>query len=246
MATKTKIIGKYQGEANRLRFLDTQNLNATASVEAGVYWSDNFMGKAIDVTNTWTLLDNLSATETLKADQPGGVAELALTNANEVQFAGMYFADERPFTIARGLVFEARCRFTTLPASAAIAVIGLTGDHNAAVDTIAESCWFRYDGSGAVTVETDDTSNETSKVATGITHLVNEWHVFRIDFADPASVKFYVDGVPVGSTAATTTFNMNQVAALQLQPYIRMDKAAAVANVGVMEIDYVKCWQNLS
>lgn len=245
MATKTKIEGHYSGEGQRIRFRDPYNEHATALALAGVYWEDHFIGKAIDVTNTWTLIDTANGSETLKADQPGGVVELALTNANEVQVAGMAFGNERPFTIARGLVFEARCRFTTLPADAAIAVIGLAGD-TGTIDGIAESCWFRYDGSGAVTVENDDTSNETSKVATGITHVVNEWHVFRIDFANPADVKFYVDGNAVGSTAATTTFNMNQVAALQLQPYIRMDKAAAATNLGVMEVDYVKIWQNLS
>lgn len=242
----TKVEGLYSGQGGRIAWRDKYNNHATVNVDAGVYWSDHFIGKAIDVTNTWTLIDALNATETLKADQPGGVVELALTNAAEVQLAGMAFGNERPFTIARGLVFEARCRFTTLPANATVALIGLAGDHNADVDAVAESCWFRYDGSGAVTVENDDTANESSKVATGITHLVNAWHVFRIDFANPADVKFYVDGNPVGSTAASTTFNMNQVAALQLQPYIMMSKAADALNLGVMEVDYVKCWQNLS
>jgi hypothetical protein len=242
----TKIEGKYQGEGNRLRFYDKYNGHASVLPVSGVVFHDHFIGKAIDVTNTWTLIDALGGTETLKADQPGGVVELALTNAVEVQIAAMGMGDERCFTLNRGLVFEARCRFTTLPADAGIATIGLAGDHHATLDTVAESIWFRYDGSGAVTVETDDTVNETSKVATGITHIVNEWHVFRIDCSDYTDIKFYVDGNLVGSTAASTTFTMAQVPTLQLQPYLRMGKAAAGTNLGVMEVDYVTVWQNLS
>jgi hypothetical protein len=246
MATKTKIHGKWNGEGNRMRFFDSQNENSTTLVPAGVWFMDHFIGKAIDVTNTWTLIDALGAGETLKADQPGGVVELALTAAVEVQLAGIGMGDERQVTIARGPVFEARVRFTTLMADVAIAVIGLAGDHNATLDTVAESCWFRFDGSGAVTVENDDTSHETSKVATGTTVLANIWHTYKIDMANPADVKFYIDGSPVGSTAASTTFNMNQVTTLQMQPYIVLSKAAAGTNLGVMEVDYISYWQNLS
>jgi hypothetical protein len=45
---------------------------------------------------------------------------------------------------------------------------------NAAVNTVAESIWFRADGNGQITVEHDDTSNETSKVATGVTVIKAE------------------------------------------------------------------------
>jgi hypothetical protein len=245
MATATKIQGKYTGEGNRIRFYDTQNKNATTLVPAGVYWEDHFQNKIVDITNTWTKLVTGAAppTQLIKADQPGGVIEMLLTAAVEIQLSGIYMADERPFTLNRGLNFEARYRFPTLPANASTVVIGLAGDHNAAIDTVAESIWFRHDFSGLITVETDDTANETSKVTTGVTIIADEWVVVRIDCADPASVKFFVNGNPV---ATATTFNMNTTPGLQLQPVARLDKAANASNLGVMQIDYIKCWQNLS
>jgi hypothetical protein len=59
----------------------------------------------------------------------------------------------------------------------------------------------------------------------------------------PADVKFYIDGARV---AASTTFDMSAVPTLKLQPVARMDKAAANTNLGVMEVDYIKVWQNRS
>jgi hypothetical protein len=241
----TKIQGKYSGEGNRLRFYDPYNKHATARTMAGVYWEDHFTGKILDITNTWTKQVTGAAppTQLIKTDQPGGVLELLLTAAVEVQLSGVDQGNARHYTLNRGLVFEWRYRFTTLPAGASTAVIGLCGNHNAAIDTVAESIWFRHDFSGLITVETDDTVNETSKVTTGVTLVANEWVVVRADCANPANVLFFVNGNQV---AAGTTFNMSNVAALQLQPVARLDKAAAAPNVGVMELDYFKAWQDLS
>ena len=212
---------------------------------APVVFMDDFLGKAIDTTTIWTLLDTAGGAEALVADAPNGAVGLTLTNAVEVQLAGLSWGDNRTLTLNQGLVAEFRARFTTLPVNASTAVIGLAGDHNADIDVVAESAWFRWDASGAVTVENDDTAagHQTSKVATGVTVLANIWHIYRIDCTDIASVKFYIDGDHV---AAGTTFNMSQVAALALQPVARMDKAADALNLGVMEVDYVRCWQKRS
>jgi hypothetical protein len=243
----TKIEGKFSGEGNRLRFDDPQNGHATAIAMAGVYWEDHFHGKIIDVTNTWTKLDTSAlgtTTPTLKADQPGGVAEILLDAQNEEQLSGLYMADERPFTLNRGLNFEARVRFTVIPTGDVIFACGLASDHNIAVDSLVESIIFRADGSGAITVETDDNSaNETSKVATGVTFALNAWHVLRICCDDHTKIRFYIDGARV---AESTTFDMSTTAALQMQPVVRIGKEAAANTVGTVEIDYVKCWQNLS
>ena len=210
-----------------------------------VFFFDDFIGKALDVTNSWGVRDTAGGTETILADGPNGSVELLLTNAVEIQLAGLDMADQRNFILNQDLQMEARLRFTTLPADVATAVIGLCGDHNAAIDTVAESAWFRWDGSGATTVESDDTTGgtEKSKVATGSTWLVNIWHIVRIDASVPADVKFYIDGARV---AASTTFDMSAVPTLKLQPVARMDKAAAGTNLGVMEVDYIKVWQNRS
>jgi hypothetical protein len=210
---------------------------------APVFFLDDFFGKALDVTNTWAthITGAAPPTVALVASGPNGAVACTLTNANEVQLAGFDTNDQRPFLISKGLIAEFRARFTTLPASATTACLGLCGNHNAAIDTVAESAWFRWDAAtaGLITVETDDTNHETSKVTTNVTAAVNVSNIFRIDFSDPTSVKFFIDGQRV---AASTTFNMNQVTTLVLQPVCRMDKAAAVANLGVIEVDYVKVW----
>lgn len=209
-----------------------------------MFFNDDFLGKAFDVTNTWTALDTAGATETLKGDQPQGVVELALTNANEAQLAGIYMGDERPFTLNRALCFEARLRFTVLPTGSVVAVWGLAGDHNAATDTVAEAIWFRVDGSGAVKVETDDTTTNNDDVATGITVVANAWHIYRFEVDTAATnVRFYIDGEQV---AATTTFDVSAVTTLQLQAVARVGKEAGATTVGTMEVDYIRVWQNRS
>jgi len=139
-------------------------------------------------------------------------------------------------------MLEAKVRFTTLPAVASTAVVGLAGAHNAAIDTVAESIWFRWDFSGLITVEHDDAGggHESTKVTTGLTLVANQWAILKIDCTNTADVRFYVDGAPV---ATGTTFNMSGVPALLLQPVARLDKAAAAANLGVMEVDYARAWQ---
>lgn len=209
---------------------------------AAVRFFDDFLG-TLDVTNTWTLRDTAGGTEAVVADAPGGAVALALTNANEVQLAGIDWGDQRTLCLDRDLVFEARVRFTVLPTGAVVACIGLCGDHNAAVNTVAESAWFRLDGSGAITVETDDTTHETSAVATGVTLVADQWTVLRIECDAAAALRFYIDGARV---ASATTFDLSQVAALALQPVVRIGKEAAAATVGTMQVDYVRCWQDRS
>lgn len=242
----TKIVGRYAGMGGRVAFVDPANLNSIVWPVAGIVFREDFTGKIIDVTNTWTALDVSAAGNTtpgMVAASPGGAAQIMLDATNEVQLSGLTHNDQRNFTLARGLNWEARVRFTVLPTGAVIFCAGLCGNHNAAVDTVAESIWFRADGSGAMTVETDDTVHETSKVATGVTFNVNEWHVLRISCDDPTNVLFFIDGIQV---AAGTTFNMNQVTTLQIQPVARIGKEAGATTVGTVEIDYVQCWQNLS
>lgn len=212
-------------------------------VAAAVQMKDDFLGKAIDTTKNWTALDTSAAGDTtpvLVADAPGGVVSLPLDNTNEVQLSGLTGGDQRNYSLDRAPVFECRARFTVLPTGSVVAAFGFCGDHNAAVDTVAESVWFRADGSGALTVENDDTSHETTKVATGVTVVANEWFTLRIELQDPADVKFYINGNRV---ASSTTFNMNAVPTLVMQPVVRIGKEAGATTVGTIQLDYVAAWQ---
>jgi hypothetical protein len=240
----TTIRGKWSGEGNRIRYYDSANNNETVKVIADVFFSDDFLGKAFDVTNWWTALDVSAAgltTPVLVADGASGLLSLPLDATSEVQLSGVTWGDHRPLILNQGLVFEARLALSVLPTGAVVFCAGLCGDHNAAVNTVAESIWFRADGSGAITVETDDTVNETSVIATGVTLTAGLFAVLKIDCSDITSVKFYINGSQV---AAGTTFNMSQVAALKLQPVVRIGKEAAATTVGTVQLDYIRAWQN--
>lgn len=215
----------------------------TLHAMAPVWGRDDFEKQALDTTIGWTALDTGDATEALVEDAPNGVVALALAATSEAELAGLSWNDKRTLVLNQGLVIEYRFRFSVLPsASTSIAFLGLAGDHNATLDSVAESIGFRADGNGAITVENDDTSHETSKVSTGITVTTSDWVIGRIDCTTIADCKFYING---NNVAGSTTFNMSTVATLALQPYARISKASSTS-LGTIEIDYVKWWQNRS
>jgi hypothetical protein len=240
MSTKAKYTGGVLG------YYESASLETVLPV-GPVVFKDDFLGKAYDTTNIWTALDTSSAGDTtpaLVADAPNGVLSCMLDATSEAQLSGIYWGDQRTLTLNQGLVFEARIKLAVLPTTGSIVCVGLMGDHNGTADTVAESIWFRWDGAtgGLITVETDDTSNETSKVTTGVTLTNADWAILRVDCNSITGLLWYVNGVNV---AASTTFDMSTVAALALQPVVRINKASGTS-VGTIYVDYVRCWQKRS
>ncbi|HMH81783.1 MAG TPA: hypothetical protein VK531_02860 [Gemmatimonadales bacterium] len=232
-----------------LEYFDPQQLHERVGQVAPVTFYDDFYGKAIDTTLTWTAIDVSAAgltTPVLVADSAtvggNGIVSLPLDATSEAQETGLTWGDQRTLALNRGPIFDCVLSLQTLPTLLAIGVWGLAGDKNAVADNVAESAWFRVDGNGVVTVETDDTVTETVKVSTGVTVVAGAPHAYRIDCTDPTKVLFYIDGVQV---AASTTFNMNQVPALKLQPYFHLAKASG-AGLGVIELDVVRAFQKRS
>ncbi len=170
----------------------------------------------------------------------GGVMQCALTDTDTLQVGRVDANNHLGIGLANVPVFESRVRFPVLPSDAAVnAEIGMSSAYNDDPDVVATSVWFRLDGSGAVTVETDDGTHEQSKVATGVTLAVDEWAVLRIDCTDLAGVKFYINGVQV---ATATTFDMSSGTDALLQPVGRIQKASGTG-VGTLDVDYFKIWQ---
>ena len=237
MTTKARL------HSQQLEYYDSTTREHTL-VAAPLRFYDDFIGKTLD-TAVWGTRDTAGATEAVVADAASGVLALTLTNANEAQLGGIDMADQRNFAIANSLVAEFRFRFTTLPTLLTVACLGLCGDHDAAVDTVAESIWFRFDGAtgGLCTVENDDTANETSQVTTGVTLAVNTWMIGRIELLDSANCKFFINGAPV---ATTTTFDMTTVPTLTLQPVCRIGKEGIGVDEGVLQLDYVKIFSKRS
>lgn len=212
----------------------------------GVALKEDFLGQALDTTNgPFAYRDTGAATEAIVADAANGQLGLTLTSASEAQLAGIDQADQRCWVLNQGLVFEARVRLSVLPTTGVVACVGLCTDHNAAVDSVATSIWFRLDGAtgGLVTVETDDGTTETSKVSTGVTLTASDWAILRIDCSDPTSVKFYINGAQV---AASTTFSVNATPTMALQMVARIGKESVGTPVGTMLVDYLAAWQNRS
>jgi hypothetical protein len=233
---------KARYESGILRYYESST-QETVHAFAPLYGKDDFEKQALDTTIGWTALDTGDATEALVEDAPNGVVALTLAATSEAELAGLSWNDKRTLVLNQGLNIEYRFQFSVLPsASTSIVALGLAGDHNATLDTVAESIIFRADGNGAITVETDDTANETSKVATGVTLLTTDWAVARIDCTVITDIKFYLNGNRV---ASATTFDMSTVPGLVLQPYARISKASSTS-VGTVKIDYVKWWQNRS
>lgn len=223
-------------------FFDDQQSFETVHPMAGYSFREDFDQKAIDSTNLWTLIDvstTGNSTPILAADAASGVLRCPLDATSEAQESGVTRGDQRVLVLNQGLIIEYALALQTLPTSLGIAVWGLAGDKNAVANTVAESIWFRADGSGAVTVETDDTVNETSLVATGTTLTAGTQAIFRIDCSVTTSVKFFINGNRV---AGTTTFNMSTVPTLKLQPYVHIAKASGTG-VGTVDVDCIRAWQ---
>lgn len=218
-----------------LRYFESAT-DETVLAVAPVWHDEEFLTGA----GLFTARSTGGVTNSLSADTANGAWQLALTSTNEIQLAALDFVNQRPLALNQKLVFEARVKINSVPTSGTVAVIGLMGDHNAAVNSVAESIWFRLTGSGALTVETDDTVNETSQVATGVTIILNQTVTFRIECESIGAIRFYVDGARV---ASGTTFNMSQVPALALQPVLRVGKESASTAVGALLVDYVRFWQ---
>lgn len=227
---------------NILTFFDSVTHQTTLPL-APVNYMEDFLGKDTIPPEKWTYIDVSAAGNTtpiLAADVANGVLRLPLDVTSEAQESGVYWNDQRPLVLNYGLVMEMGVSLQTLPTLLGIGVWGLAGNKNAVADTVAESIWFRVDGSGAVTVESDDTVNEQAIIATGVTFTAGQKKIFRIDCTTIADIKFYIDGVPV---ATGTTFDMSQVPTLALQPYVHLAKASG-AGLGVIDVDYIRVWQH--
>ena len=211
-----------------------------------LFFYDDFLGAAggsvFDGSQIWDVVDVNDATEGIVTDSSGGLFRIHLHVTSENEDAVLYHSDNRTFDVSNGLIFEAKVDIATLPTLTGQGVVGICGDHALDKDALLESAWFKWDGSGAILCETDDTTNDNNDVATGVTSVPGTANVLRIDFTTLADVKFFIDG---GRVAAGTTFDMSNLtgAELILQPYFSLDKTGD-AGLGDIDIDYVKIWSN--
>lgn len=232
---------KAKWRGGQLAFYDNQTYETVLPV-APVVLHDDFLGTIVD-TNLWTEVESADSSKAIALS----VLTYHLAVTGESEDAGIYGRDSKVWNIDKGLIFEARVALHVLPTSAAEVIIGVQNDSYGAAsqrvagtDEIDKHALFAFIASGACVIYTDDGTVDHNAVATGITVVPDAYHIFRIDFTNSADVKFYIDGVNV---AGGTTFKLNTVAALMVQPVVMVDKHTADAGLGDIYVDYIKLWQ---
>lgn len=234
---------------NQLAYYD-KSTHETVRPMAPFYWMDDFVTdasiKAAGVPG-WTALDTSAAgltTPIQVADLSCGVYSLLFDAQAEEQESGIYMADQLILNLDKGPIFECRLDIAVLPTLLTEIYFGLVNNYVKGTLAAADQgptvhICFMLDGSGAITIHTDDTSNDNDAVATGVTAVPGTYNVFRIDCTTISDVKFYIDGVAVGTG---TTFDCSTGANVMVQPFLYQYKSAG-AGLGTTYIDYVRMWQ---
>lgn len=241
---------KAKWRANQLAFYDGSTQETVLPV-APFYWIDDFVTdaqiKAAGVPG-WTVVDTSVGGDTTPvqvADISCGAFSLKLAaGSDEEEESGLHMNNQRELDLDKGPIIEFRVKASTLPTLLSEIYFGVAGDYVkgelAAADNgpLIHAC-FMLDGSGIVTIHTDDDGGEDNNaVATGVTVLATAYHIYRIDFTDITDVKFYIDGVGVGTAGLSMANGLN----IKVQPYLMCYKSAGLG-AGVLEIDYVRVWQ---
>lgn len=189
-------------------------------------------------TPTYVYVDGSSSGEVaLDFDTQAEAQNICLSNKDILQF---------DIDKIQGAEFRVKMNQAAVDATTMFA-IGLTGDRNDAIDTIAQAAIFRVvgaDDTTAVVVETDDGTTNNDDLATGQT-LLNAYKRLRLDFSQgTADVRFYMDDAngAMKRVAGSTTFDMSAYTGA-LQVFAQIQKTSD-ANADGFTLDYVKVWGN--
>lgn len=161
----------------------------------------------------------------------GGLAQLTLDNANEIQNLCLYLKDILPFPLARLLRVRFWAKLSGNLATGVSCCIGVGSARNDVMDSVVDHAWFRIEGntSNALLCESDDGATDTDDKATGqkLSTTVKE---LSIDFVGGLVTK----GPPAKSAGglANLLFSVEDDRG-NLQPVCRgtqFDISAALAN----------------
>lgn len=244
-------MGRPEGSPAFDRDNRTFRRSVSGAAEELVHFEDDFHGASINLKEsgaggTWdfvsvgqAVVNSLDHT----AEDASGVARLLFDASVEDQDAVLYMGDIRQFDVTKNVLIEMRLAVHVIPTLTTEIVWGMAGDHNLAYDSITEQAFFNLDGSAALRVQIDDTTNDKDEDAS-TTLVADAWHVYTIDFREISDVMFFVDGVQV---ATGTTYDMSNLTAAEayMQPYLGLAKTGD-AGLGSIDIDYVKIWCNRS
>lgn len=177
------------------------------------------------------------------ANAAGGVVRLSIDATSEKQEATLYAADVLNWDMTKSTTWEARISNHVLPSAAAVEMVfGLQSAWIDGPDNASFYAEFQQLASGAVNMRTKD-GVQTLSFASGVSMVVDTFHIFRIDATDPTNVRFFIDGAEV-STKGQLSFAATGANAI-LQPYVSVYKASGTG-VGTIDIDMVQVGANRS
>jgi hypothetical protein len=188
---------------------------------------------------------NNSATGDYLNDTVGGVYSLETAAVSEAEDAQLTFGNQNILDPSQGLVFEARVR-VTFPGAAVTAderwVVGLCSDHTNSEDSLDNTtynAWFRGEGANLnIYIEGDDAVTDTDDTDSTIDYVKNAWMVLKIDMTSLAAVKFFVNGVQVGTTVNLSALDGTKV----LQPIFCYQRDAGT-EINKLQVDWFRVYQ---
>jgi hypothetical protein len=171
----------------------------------------------------------------------GGQVACTLTSTSEKQDAALYWGDQLALDVTKNLVIELRAQLSVLPSAAGVqAVFGASSAWIDGPDNASKYLEFGATANGAILIRSQDGTAQKS-IASGITVLTTEWHVYRIECTDVTDIRYYIDGVQVSANNAVPFAATGSNAILQ--PYMSMYKPSGTG-VGTLTVDYFRAWQN--
>jgi hypothetical protein len=194
-----------------------------------------------------------AGTPTIKT-AAGGVLQLALDSANEVQNLSIFQNDVLEFPIANLIRVEFLANVSAALNAAVTGFFGVGSTRNDAIASIAQRAGFLFGGAGgnAVTIDAVDGTNSNTGKATGQT-LVGTLKRFAIDFSignlaqsppsaskgGVADVRFFMGNATgyLNEVARMTRFDLSAYTGnLQLIAQIQKTANAATGTLGIAEI----------
>jgi hypothetical protein len=169
-------------------------------------------------------------------NSPAGIVQLAVDATAEKQEATLYANDQRNWDVTKGLTWEARLAFATVPGTGVEAVFGLSAAWVDGPDNAAAYVRFQASGSGLVNMQAFDGVTAVTG-PTGVTLAPGAFHLFRIDAYDVANVCFFIDGAQI-SAKGQFAFAATAPASV-LQPYLSVYKAGGTG-MATMQVDAIQ------
>ena len=199
-----------------------------------IFFRDDFMGIAIDVTNDWTLVEDSSSTQTIEADTLGGRLQLFATADDE----GTSLQGNEIFQVSAGIDTWFEIKLACNEPTEVDLCFGLTvnfATNPEAMLTAADRIVFQKDdGTDDIYSITEFSGDETKK-DTGIdlgtaTDITLGFRVFG-----DTSVVFYVNRVAVATHTSNIVTDQNLALGMMMLCGDAADHSIAV--------DYIQCIQ---